>query len=183
MTSATSTTPSVTTTDDTLDPTIRLERSLHELVQSHERLLELTVQHRAAIARSSAPELDALVRAQHTEIKRIAELEQHRRQAVRELVGGLPRRAPQPTIETVLQRVAGEVRERIGGLAERLRGLLTRLQRERAIVQRATASLVSHMEGLMRQVAASLSPSGAYAASGRVEAPRQPIAAGLDVTS
>ena len=160
-----------------------LETTLAGLVASHETLLDLTTRHRAAITRADAAELTAVITAQEEELRVIATLEQRRRAAARALEGGVARRAPEPTLTQALSNAAQPVRERVSALAEKLRGLLGRIIRERNVVKQATASLVGHMEGLMRQVAQSLSASGAYARTGRVEAPTQPIVTGLDITS
>lgn len=166
------------------DAARELESTLERMIEAHEALLALTRQHRAAISKADAKALGAIAAEQHAQIRRIGELEQARRAAVRALMTRPSgRRAPEPTIAQVLECLHGPMRERLGNLAERLRGVLTRLRDEREIVKRATANLVSHMEGLMRQVAASLSASGAYGRSGRVEAPTQPIATGLDLTT
>jgi len=160
-----------------------LEEAMTGLVASHETLLDLTTRHRAAMARADTDALTRIIEAQEAELRIVARLEAQRRAAVRALVGGVARKAPEPPLAQALAKVADPLRDRVAQLAERLRGLVGRLIRERDVVRQATVSLVGHMEGLMRQVAQSLSQSGAYARSGQVEAPQQPIVTGLDVTT
>lgn len=54
-------------------------------------------------------------------------------------------------------------------MAGRLRFLLADIETQNSTLRTATAVLISHMEGLMRQVARRLSHSGTYGRKGYVE--------------
>ena len=69
-----------------------------------------------------------------------------------------------------------------GTLAERLRELLARLQREHAALKEASLALAGHMEGLMRQLSKRLSHAGTYGRTGMVESRVQVVSA-LDLRS
>ena len=89
---------------------------------------------------------------------------------------------PAPTLRQIALSLPEPQRTRLSGQAERLREMMERVQRESGTVRAATRSLLAHMEGLMRQVARSLSHAGTYGSGGRVQAAHA-VVSSLDVRS
>lgn len=161
------------------DLTTRLEAVLAELIAAHRDMLALTQEHRAALSRADGAAVQHCVERQGVAAARIASIETERREVVAALAG--PSRGAPVTITSLAQRLAEPARERIISLAGTLRDLLIALQREAAVVRAATQSLVSHMDGLMQQVARALSQARLYGPGGRID-PGGPVAGGLDLT-
>lgn len=168
-----------------------LESLLEHLLREHEELLTLAGTHRAAIAAADPHSLGTCVQRQAEVARRVEELEQ-RRMAVMARVGermkklakGKPIEAvpDRPTVSWLAKSLAEPVRTRLVALADRLRELLARLQKEHAALREASVALAGHMEGLMRQLANRLSHAGTYGRRGLVESRVQVISA-LDLRS
>jgi hypothetical protein len=169
-----------------------LEELLQKLLSEHEELLALAGTHRQAIQNADPATLGGCVQRQNEVVRRVAELESRRLALVVRLAekmkplqtngraqGPIPDR---PTITTIAKSLAEPVRTRLVSLAERLRELLARLQREHAALREASAALAAHMEGLMRQMAKKLSHAGTYGRRGLVESRVQVVSA-LDLRS
>jgi flagellar FlgN protein len=163
----------------TTDAAAKLETLLGELIEAHKGMLELTTEHRRAISRADGAGVQMCVEHQGVLAARIAAMDVERKKLVLALTGGAAS-AP-PTITILAERLPEPMRGRIVGLAAALRELLVRLQRETAVVRAATQSLVAHMDGLMQQVARSLSQARLYGPRGRID-PGGPVACGLDLT-
>jgi hypothetical protein len=174
------------------DPEVQeLERLLEQLLVEHEQLLVLAGSHRAAIAGANPNCLADCVQQQNEVVQRVAELEKRRLGIVARLADkmkplsagrameGVP---DKPTVSWIAKALPEPVRTRLVALAERLRELLARLQKEHAALREASTALAAHMEGLMRQLAKRLSHSGTYGRRGIVEAPVQVVSA-LDLRS
>jgi hypothetical protein len=173
------------------DPEIQeLEALLQQLLDEHEQLLALAASHRAAIAGANPHALGECVQRQNEVVQRVAELEKRRLGLVARLAdkmkplgagrtGGVP---DKPTISWIARSLPEPIRARLVALADRLRELLARLQKEHAALREASAALAAHMEGLMRQLARRLSHAGTYGRRGIVEAPVQVVSA-LDLRS
>lgn len=177
------------------DPEIaELEQLLQGLLKENEALLALAAVHRAAIARADPGALGECVQRQNEVVTRVTELELRRMALVGRLADRMRSLAPagsdrvsegvpdRPTITWLARTLPEPVRARLVALADRLRDLLARLQREHAALREASATLAAHMDGLMRQLAGKLSHAGTYGRRGTVESPVQVISA-LDLRS
>lgn len=182
------------------DPEVaELESLLQHLLAEHEQLLALAASHREAIQKADPLTLGACVQRQNEVIARVAELEQRRMALVMRIASKMkPLAAPghagiapravtegipdKPTVSWLVKGLAEPVRVRLVALADRLRDLLTRLQREHAALREASTALAAHMEGLMRQLAKRLSHAGTYGRRGMVETKVQVVSA-LDLRS
>jgi hypothetical protein len=179
------------------DPEVaELEGLLEGLLAEHEQLLMLAAEHRDAISKADPYSLGDCVQRQGEVMERVAGLEKRRLALVGRLVdkmrplgksvaGGArqPDAVPdRPTISWIARTLPEPVRSRLVALAERLRELLARLQREHAALKEASLALAGHMEGLMRQLSKRLSHAGTYGRTGMVESRVQVVSA-LDLRS
>jgi hypothetical protein len=85
------------------------------------------------------------------------------------------------TLTAMAERLEEPERSRVVAAAARLRDVLVRLQQETRTVRAATNALLAHMNGLMQQIARTLSQTRLYGPSGRIES-GTPVACGLDLT-
>lgn len=162
-----------------IDETIvrELEPLIAALTEAHEEMLALTLEHRSAISRADAAAIARCIERQGQAAARIGDLEVQRRRMV-----ALASPAGRPvTLTNLAERLPEPDRARVIAAAARLRDTLTRLQRETRTVRAATESLLAHMNGLMQQVARTLSQTRLYGPQGRI-APGAPVACGIDLT-
>ena len=166
------------TADPITASTDRLEELLAALIAAHERLLALTAEHRAAIARADGAKAQDCARRQSELSGEIATLESERRTlAIRIFPGS----AGAPTLAALAQHLPDPLRSRIVRIAARLRELVLKIQEELRVIRSATSAVIAHMDGLMQQVAKALSHAGLYGPRGRLDhAPPAPC--GLDLT-
>jgi len=173
--------PTAPAADTPADLAARLESLLSALIGAHQQMLALTEHHRLALSRADGDAVQRCILKHSEHAAQVSSLDAERRQIVAALAGpGTPRNTP-VTITTVAQCLPEPARGRIVSLAMALRELLVRLQRETAVIKAATQSLVSHMDGLMQQVARALSQARLYGPGGRID-PGGPVACGLDLT-
>jgi hypothetical protein len=168
-----------------------LEALLEGLLREHEELLALAASHRDAISQADPQSLGACVQRQAEVARRVEELE-HRRMAIvgrvaermKKISGGKATEAvpDRLTISWIAKSLPEPVRARLVALADRLRELLARLQKEHAALREASLALAGHMEGLMRHLAKRLSHAGTYGRRGMVESRVQVVSA-LDLRS
>lgn len=167
---------------DLPDPIVRdLSTLLAALAAAHESYLALLGEHRAAV-RAARPAAAAEVsERQAAALERIAALEESRRALVqRVLDAGLWNSRRLVTL-TGLAELAGAQRRPLLEAAARLRGLITAVQKEQAVVVRVARSLSAHIEGLMRHVAQAASHAGTYGRRGVVG--HAAVVTALDVRS
>jgi len=163
-----------------LHPTVtehatNLEAVLADLTSAHEELLELVREHRRAISKGDAAVMQECLSRQGILGVRIAELDKSRARLAAEISGN-----PKAGIVELARALDTETAERVTAAADRLRAIITEIQKQNRIVRMATHSLVVHIDGLMQQVARALSRAGTYGRQGRVEgAGAQPC--GLDM--
>jgi hypothetical protein len=172
------------------DPEVaQLEALLEQLLVEHEELLTLAASHRQAIAGADPHTLGACLERQGEVARRVADLEGQRLALVARLADKMRPLAAlnggkgsepvpdRPTVSWIAKSLPEPMRSRLVALAERLRALLARLQREHATLREASAALASHMEGMMRQLAKRLSHAGTYGRRGTVETRVQVVSA------
>jgi len=154
---------------------------LSEFIAQHEKLLRLTTEHHEAIRQADPLRCDRVMQSERNTLAAIAELESRRQLLVKRAQIEI-RPAPQAIARlSDLARCAPEaIRTNLIDMSERLKTLVARVQEEQNVVRVVSRVLLAHMEGLMRQVASSLSHSGTYAKSGAVAA-GAPIVTRLDV--
>lgn len=158
-----------------------LDAALRELIGIYERLHELAVRRRDAIAKAEARSLGAMIGEENALVQRIAEIEKRRMVAASRLgeALGLPDRS-QATVRAIAERLGGEGGARLARGAARLREVATGVQRLNEIVRTAAETLSQHVEGLVRAVQNELSSTKTYEARGRM-ASRRSAPAALDL--
>jgi hypothetical protein len=163
-----------------------LETILHELIVEHEQLLTLAAAHKKALREASATSLGPIVESQNMIVQRVAELEKRRLALVASLgerLGlGKTGSADRPSLAWLATGLPANVGERLARIGARLRELLKKLQQEHAALRDAAATLATHMEAVMRQVAGRLSHAGVYGRTGTVET-RVQVMSALDLRS
>lgn len=172
------------------DQASELRALLEELTLHHEHMLTLLSQHRAAISRADGTALDACITAQQEAAIRLSDLDSRRLRLVREVWhGGNPaaaRRgavAPTPalTLSFLASRAAEPARTGLLAAAKRLKEAMNAVAGKQRAVRMASDSLLGHMQGLIAQVARSLSQTGTYTRPGQQDA--APVISALDMTS
>ncbi|MEZ6244183.1 MAG: flagellar export chaperone FlgN [Phycisphaerales bacterium] len=158
--------PATTTSRPEFDDKVlcAVERIVGELVERHEALLLALAEHRAALTSADPARLGKSLEACADLLQEIAGLEDERRA----LFGEGDHAKSRTTIAQVAARMDEPRKRRLLELGSRLKGLIETVRTEQASLAQAAGSLASHMEGLIRQVAAKLSRTGAYGRDGRV---------------
>lgn len=160
-----------------------LERLVCDLIECYEGLERVGERRMAAIRGAKARELSASVREENELVQRVAELEKHRVAIVGAYAKRMGSEAKvQTKLSWIAERLEGEAGERIGGLVERLRVTIQRVQGRNEVAQEATVSLAMHMRGLLRKVAEQLNHARTYGRGGLVE-PGARVMSALDVRS
>lgn len=144
---------------------------LRELIAHHEAMLETVRDHRRALATANREAIGQAVRRQGDLIEKIRAIDELRRGHFGQTM----------TVHEVAALLPEAGRRRVLDLGARLRALIEMVREEQAVVACASRALLTHMEGLLRQVAAKLNHSGTYGRLGRVEAGAQ-IVTGIDLT-
>ncbi|MBY0114240.1 MAG: flagellar protein FlgN [Phycisphaerales bacterium] len=149
-------------------------------LERHEALLRHTKQHHEAIRQADVRRCEQIVRDEQATLAAIADLELKRQslvaRAMREIV-------PTPKSLTRLSDIAlhcpDATRPELLELSARLRRTIENLQQEQNLLRVVSRVLMAHMEGLMRQVARTLSHAGIYGQRGVVASSQ--IVTSLDV--
>ncbi len=157
----------------------RLESLIGDLTVFHERLLEVTHRHREAVRSADRAAVALCVRDQRALIATIGQLDNDRRALIALMLPGVPAR--EVTLTRLSQMFPSPQRDRLGGAAARLRGLIESISLENKAVAQATGTLMGHMDALLRQIASALSQSGTYGRCGSVRAETH-VACGIDVS-
>lgn len=139
------------------------------LLARHEAMLRHTKLHHEAIRQADVRRCEQIVRDEQATLAAIADLELKRQslvaRAMREIV-------PTPKNLSRLSDIAlhcpDATRPELLELSARLRRTLENLQQEQNLLRVVSRVLMAHMEGLMRQVARSLSHAGTYGQRGVV---------------
>lgn len=150
---------------------IQVRRMLEELIALHEQMLEAVRDHRGALARADRKAIASATSRQNQLIEKIRRVDAVRREAFGQTL----------TVSEIAATLPAESRRVVLELAGRLRELIEQVRDEQAVVALASRSLMGHMEGLLRQVAARLNHAGTYGRLGCVEAGAQ-IVTGIDLT-
>lgn len=158
-----------------------LSAVLSGLLAEHEQLLELAGLHREAM-RAADPGAIGNVSGQRTEVlQRLAALEERRQRVVKE-ASRQPELTGAVTLSAIAGRMEGPGKEQLLKQADRLKGVMAKVQDEHRVLRTAAKSLATHMEGLMKSVSKRLSHSGTYGRAGSVDAGGTVISA-LDLRS
>lgn len=166
---------------------VELERLLRALLSAHESLLDVTRRHHQAVRQADPTRCRHLLDEEQRVLASIAELEVSRQALVQRAMKEAAHLVGTPGGPATLARLRDlallappERRPTLLDLSDRLRSLIQVVQQEQALLRVVTRVLTAHMEGLMRQVARSLSHTGTYAKGGVIPA-GAPVVTSLDV--
>lgn len=157
----------------------RLESLIGELTQIHERLLEVTREHRSAVRKANTAGVATCVREQRELIARIGRVDEERRALIAEMLPGVPAR--EVTLTRLARMFPNLSRDRLEASAASLRGLIELIAHENRAIAQATSTLLGHMDAMVRQISSALSQSGTYGRCGSVRADAH-IACGIDLS-
>jgi len=160
----------------------RMEKLLADLLTEHRTLHQLVQAHREAIRACDAAAIKSCVEQHAAVLNRISGMEEERRRLVAELTPRQdgPRRTA-PTFTQLAEQLSDPWRSRAIELAKQLRELVERIAKDQRAVRVASASLLTHMDGLVRQMVQSLSHAGTYSPRGAVEPGKQQVVSGFDL--
>lgn len=146
---------------------------LTRLTERYTRAHRLLGEHREAIRRADGDAVAALVEQQATVLADIESLDKRRRDLIAATAAAFPHvivERGKPVTLTQLASILPEAdRARLTASAENLRRLAQDVKDRTASIRAATATLLAHMEGLVRQVGKQLSHAGTYGRRGVVE--------------
>jgi hypothetical protein len=161
-----------------------VESLLDELLAQHEAWRGLQADQRNALRRADGDGVEDVVGRQSAVLQRIADLEERRRAVVKAAcASGAVARADATgpvTLTQIAEALPEPGRGRLLDLAGRLKALLADIDSQNRMLKSATHTLVTHMEGLMRQVARTISHSGTYGRRGYVDS-TPTVVSGMDV--
>ena len=157
---------------------------IDRLTERYTVVLRLLREHHEAIRRADGAAVGEVTERQTLVIAEIEALDRRRRDLVAAAAAAFPQAAQGRTLTiTHLAALLPEPdRSRLTNGAERLRELAGEVKERSASIRAATATLVAHVEGLVRQVGKQLSHAGTYGRRGVVES-GQPVLSALDLRS
>lgn len=150
---------------------------LFAYVAIHEQLLALTREHRVALAGADGGAIGAALERQHILRAALGSLDT-RRIAVTAALSPARRGI---TLAELAALLPAPAQAEAGELAERLRALLIEIQRESGVIQRASRTLIAHVDGIMQGIARSLDRARMYGPAGRIAMSR-PAVCGVDLS-
>lgn len=164
-----------------------LESLLVDLLRAHEDLLVASHAQRDAVRSADAAQVRAAADQQAMVLRQIASLEERRRELVGAMTAGSafakrPQGAGPVTLTELACHTPEPHRTRLIDLAGEVRQAVQLAADQQRTLKSATASLLAHMEGLMRQVAQRLSHAGTYGRRGMIESVPA-VVSGLDLVT
>lgn len=145
-----------------------LESLLRDIATLHRRLLVTLETQRAALRRADGAAVARAAEEHEALLGEERRLDQRRRALVaRHAPAG--RDPSRVTLTELAELVSEPERAALRALADEARGCVARARAESAALGQATRSLLSHMQGVMRQVGQSLSHARTYTRKGFVE--------------
>lgn len=161
----------------------QLIQAIDAIAATNEELANLASHQRSAIAAMRHEDIHAIVQKQKLVGHTLADAEDKRRQAARDLTQSLGLHASTDIQD--LARALGTIEPTLGqallDAATRARHAIIDCQRQQGVVHAAATSIVAHLDGLARQVLAHLNKAGVYAATGAIAPARIPR--GVDIVS
>ena len=140
---------------------------LAKQLEAHGRLLVLLKQKRQSLRQVQYEQVTTGSQQENTVIQQISELEKRRLQLVADLTLALDMHAPQPLrLGELAERLDEPDRGRLLVLRHQLLEHMAEVRWQTNVARRATESLVSHMQGLVKSVGAACSGMSVYASNG-----------------
>lgn len=172
-----------TTTHQSDQHVAQLETLMRELIDCYQRMSVLAGLRHDAIKAASPSRLAGCIGEENLLVQRVAELEKQR---VR-IVSALAARFQSPDkaatrISWIADRLPGPTGERLRRMATELRELITALVKKNDAIKAAAEMLSSHVDALIKSVAASLNHAKTYGRRG-VVAQGARVTTALDMTT
>lgn len=132
----------------------------------------LAAEQRAAISKMRSHDVGALVARQREAGRALADAEEARRREAKALCRalGLPESASVSDLARAVSAHDTIVGQALGSAADRARRAILACQREQRVVRAAATGVMAHLDGLARQVLATMNKAGVYAATGALAA-------------
>lgn len=159
-----------TTSPTTADLGSQLESLLERQLSAHAEWRRVVQSHKEAISAADPRAIAIATEQQAAMVRRVHDLEEERQRTL-----------GTATVTELIRTLPAADRARLTEMAERLKALAVEIRDEQRLVRTASENLMTHMRGLMSQIAARLSHAGTYGAGGRVESSAT-VVSGLDIS-
>lgn len=160
-----------------------LEQILRDMIAHHEQLADLAGVRHEAMRRADTEALGSCIQAENEVVQQIANTEKRRIRVVGAIAAELGSPAKNQTrLSWIAERCPDGPRKRLEHLSTRLRETITRLHDRNAVLQAAAETLARHMNGIRRQIAATLNHAKTYGRKGAVDAGPSVVSA-VDIRS
>lgn len=164
----------------------QIDALIQGFTQRYARILTSLQDHQEALRRADGEAVARHAQAQAMLLEEVAQLDAQRRELVARACASFPAivavRTPTVTLTQMASVLPAPDRTRLTMSAEHLRSLATQVKEMTAAIRAASLTLLTHMEGLLRQVGKQLSHTGTYGRRGVVEAGAA-IMSGVDLRS
>ncbi|HLP85501.1 MAG TPA: flagellar export chaperone FlgN [Phycisphaerales bacterium] len=151
----------------------RLREILADFLVMYERLESIVLAHREAIRRADTAAMQVAIDRHAATLREMSGLEMRRCELVAICVASFPvlagRKAHAVTLTQLAEICPQADRAEIIAIANELKTRVARVRDVTQSLRSATATLLAHMEGLMRHVGRQLSHAGTYSSRGVVE--------------
>ncbi len=164
----------------------QLEALLLGMIGEHEALLQITADHRQALAAADRAAIDASVNEQREAAARLSRLDGQRNAIMRSATAALRGVIPpgvQPTATVIAGACPEPLRSRLIALTARARDVAMEVSARQSAVRSAAETLMAHMQGLIAQVSRAMSPTGTYAHPAAAGMGSAQVSSSLDLTS
>lgn len=161
----------------------RLIEAVDAIAQANSSLGALAAEQRKAISKMDSQAVQGIVARQREAGYALADAEETRRREVGVLCKAL-RLPGSASMQDIVRAVAAHDKEQGQALrasADAARKAILACQREQRVVQAAATGVMAHLDGLARQVLASVNKAGLYAATGAMACSATPR--GVDLVS
>lgn len=160
-----------------------LEQILREMIAHHEHLAQLAEVRHEAMRRANTEALGACIQAENEVVQRIADTEKRRVRVVGSIAAAMGSAAKNQTrLSWIAERCPEPARKRLLTLAESLKQTIVTLQQRNEVVKAAAEALARHMNGIRRQIGATLNHARTYGRRGAVD-PGPSVVSAVDLRS
>lgn len=160
--------------DPIADGFASLESTLLAQESCYRRLRELVAARREAIRTADLELLKRTLDEERLTITRVGELDRKRTETAASLakrLGALPanptRDAKLPPVSALAAKAPSPIRDRLLGLAERLRIEIEAVRHESGLVRAAAEALAQHVAGVLQSVSSAFATTKTYSRGGR----------------
>lgn len=159
----------------------RLDGLLNELGAQYEALHKVLDEHRLSMLSGEPTALAKAVECERQVMERLSGVDRHRREltasaaAAIDQIGAL--RGKPVTLTHLVAATPGHRRADLASRAQRIRDMAENAAQRSQALRAATADVLSHIEGVMRQIGHRMSHTATYSPRGVVEAGKAVVSA------